>query len=61
MKRRETLPSNEDENRNSDIPMPDVQDPATPRERMRATSGEPAISKVPSITPRMLKDDEDDT
>lgn len=54
----EVLPSNTD-----DAPLRDAREaPAEdtrPESRMATTSGEPGLSKVPSITQAMLRDDPD--
>ena len=52
----EVLPSNTDDahwRETVDAPAED----APPDARMQATPGEPALSKVPSITPALLRDD----
>jgi hypothetical protein len=52
----EMLPSNADDphwRASSDAPAED----ADPEARMQATPGEPGLSKVPSITQAMLRDD----
>ena len=55
----EVLPDNTDEPRwHESVDAPDEEAP--PEARMHSTSGEPALSKVPSITQSMLRDDEDD-
>ena len=60
MKRKEILPSNAEAEPTRNVKMPEDEDVATPRERMRGTPGEPAISKVPSITQGMLKEEEEE-
>ena len=55
----EVLPSNTDDPRlDESVDAPAAETP--PEARMQATPGEPGLSKVPSITQSMLRDDEDD-
>ena len=54
----EVLPSNTDDpHLRESVEAPDEEAP--PEARMHATSGEPGVSKVPSITQAMLRDDPD--
>ena len=54
----EVLPSNTQDPRfRRSVEAPDEEAP--PEARMGATPGEPALSKVPSITQAMLKEDEE--
>jgi hypothetical protein len=55
----EMLPSNADDpewRASTDAPAED----AEPEARMHTTPGEPGLSKVPSITQSMLRDDDED-
>ena len=58
MSHSEVLPSNTDDPRfHQAVEAPDEEAP--PEARMDATPGEPAVSKVPSITQALLKEDEE--
>jgi hypothetical protein len=52
----EVLPSNT-EDPNFDSPAETPAEEAPPEARMSTTSGEPGLSKVPSITQSMLRED----
>ena len=54
----EVLPSNTDDPQ-FDSPVETPAEEAPPESRMAATPGEPGLSKVPSITQSMLRDDPD--
>ena len=57
MPRGKVLKSNVNDPRLNQPVEADADDPASPSERMAATPGEPAVSKVPSITQRMVHDE----